>query len=230
MTPTRLTAISSMATRQVLAELAQAYRERTGVEVAVESVGGVDAARRVQAGERFDAVFLAADALERLMASGHVLAGSRVDLMRSAVAVAVRQGAVPPDISTEAALRQAVCAARSIGYSTGPSGVALAALFERWGIMDAIRPRIVTPPPGVAVASLVAAGEVELGFQQRSEMLHVPGITLLGGLPPEVAIETVFSGGVAALSPQPEAVRQCLAFMASPEATAAKRRQGMEPA
>jgi molybdate transport system substrate-binding protein len=230
MTPTRLTAISSMATRQVLAELAQAYRERTGVEVAVESVGGVDAARRVQAGERFDAVFLAADAVERLMASGHVLAGSRVDLMRSAVAVAVRQGAVPPDISSEAALRQAVCAARSIGYSTGPSGVALAALFERWGIMDAIRPRIVIPPPGVAVASLVATGEVELGFQQRSEMLHVPGITLLGGLPPEVAIETVFAGGVAASSLQPEAVRQCLAFMASPEVAAAKRRQGMEPA
>lgn len=219
-----------MATRLVLQELATAYRERSGVHLQLESVGGVDAAKRVQAGEAFDVVFLAADALDKLAASGHVLPGSRVDLVRSGVAVAVREGAEHPDISTEAALRNTVLQARSLSVSTGPSGVALLGLFERWGLMETLRPRLVTPPPGVPVASLVANGEVELGFQQLSEMLHVPGIALLGGLPAGCEIVTVFAGAVATASPQPDAVRKLLTFMAGPDTADAKRRQGMDPA
>lgn len=216
-----------MATRLVLADLAEAYRQQCGVSVQIESVGGVDAAQRVQAGEAFDVVILAADAIDRLIAAGHALAGSRVDLVRSGVAVAVKAGAPVPDISSEAALRQAVLAAPSLSYSTGPSGVALAALFERWGIADQIRERIVTPPPGVPVGSLVARGDVALGFQQHSELMHVPGITVLGPLPEPVQIVTTFSGAVCARSAQPDAVRALLAFMAAPAAEAAKQRQGM---
>ena len=219
-----------MATRQVLQELAAAYRERSGVHLQLESVGGVDAAKRVQAGEVFDVVFLAADALDKLAATGHVLPGSRVDLVRSGVAVAVREGAEHPDISTEAALRNTVLQARSLSVSTGPSGVALLGLFERWGLMDTLRSRLVTPPPGVPVASLVASGQVELGFQQLSEMLHVPGIVLLGGLPASCEIVTVFAGAVATASPQPDAVRELLNFMAGPDTADVKRRQGMPPA
>ena len=222
--------ISSMATRLVLAELADAYQQRTGVRVAIESVGGVDAAKRVQAGEAFDVVILASDAIDKLVASGHVVAGSRVDLVHSGVAIAVREGATPPDVSTEDALRQAVLAARTVSYSTGPSGVALAKLFERWGIADQIRDRIVTPPPGIPVGSLVAKGEVELGFQQLSELINLPGITVLGPMPQAVQIVTTFSGGVCASSAQADAVRAMLAFMASPEAAEPKRRQGMDPA
>lgn len=222
--------ISSMATRLVLAELADAYQLRTGVRVAIESVGGVDAAKRVQAGEAFDVVILASDAIDKLVASGHVVAGSRVDLVHSGVAIAVREGATPPDVSTEDALRQAVLAARTVSYSTGPSGVALAKLFERWGIADQIRDRIVTPPPGIPVGSLVAKGEVELGFQQLSELINLPGITVLGPMPQAVQIVTTFSGGVCASSDQADAVRAMLAFMASPDAAEPKRRQGMDPA
>lgn len=222
--------ISSMATRLVLAELADAYQQRTGVRVAIESVGGVDAAKRVQAGEAFDVVILASDAIDKLVASGHVVAGSRVDLVHSGVAIAVREGATPPDVSTEDALRQAVLAARTVSYSTGPSGVALAKLFERWGIADQIRDRIVTPPPGIPVGSLVAKGEVELGFQQLSELINLPGITVLGPMPQAVQIVTTFSGGVCASSAQADAVRAMLAFMASPDAVEPKRRQGMDPA
>ena len=109
--PIPITLISSMATRQVLAELARAYAAQSGCEVALESVGGVDAARRLQAGEAFDAVVLAQDALAKLVASGHVVAGSCVDLVRSPVAVAVRAGAPRPDVASEAALRRAVAAA-----------------------------------------------------------------------------------------------------------------------
>ncbi|MDZ7589404.1 MAG: substrate-binding domain-containing protein [Rubrivivax sp.] len=228
--PYPITLVSSMATRQVLAELARAYLGRAGCEVALESVGGVDAARRVRSGEAFDAVVLASDALSLLVASGHVVAGSCVDLVHSPVAVAVRAGAPRPDVSSQAALRQAVAAARSIGYSTGPSGTHLARLFERWGLADTLGDRIVMPPPGVPVGSLVAQGEIELGFQQLSELMHLDGIDVIGTLPAGCDFVTTFSGGVCTASAQPDAVRALLEFMASPAADAAKRRHGMEPA
>ena len=226
-----LQGISSMATRQVLADLSAAWQARGGVPVAIESVGGVDAAKRVQAGEEaFDLVFLASDAIDRLLAAGRVAAGSKVDLMLSSTAVAVRVGTAHPDIASEEAVRAAVLAAPTVGYSSGPSGVALQKLFERWGIADEVKARTVQAPPGVPVGSLVAQGQVGLGFQQLSELIHVEGIDIVGPLPPAIAIDTVFSAGVVAGSPNADVARQLLAFIASPEAADAKRRQGMEPA
>ena len=218
-----------MATRQLLAELLADYERRTGQPVSMESVGGVDAAKRVQAGEAFDLVVLGADAIAKLMAADALVPGSRVDLVLSGTAVAVRAGAPRPDIGSEEAVRRAVLAARSVSYSTGPSGVALAKLFERWGIADEIKNRLVTPPPGTPVGSLVAQGEVELGFQQLSELIHVPGLDIVGSLPAAIAIDTIFAGAVCKTSSRADEVRALLADMASPEADAAKRRQGMAP-
>jgi len=225
-----LTGISSMATRPLLADLTAAYRQRRDTAVAIESVGGVDAARRVEAGEAFDVVVLASDAIDKLLASGRVLGGSKVDLVRSGVAVAVRAGTPLPDLGSEAAVQRAVLAARSIGYSTGPSGVALTRLFERWGIAEQIKGRIVQARPGVPVGALVASGEVELGFQQLSELLPLGGITIVGPLPPAIQIETIFSAGVCAATTQPDAARALLEFLASPDAAETKRRHGMAPA
>jgi len=225
----RITGISSMATRQVLAELARAFEQRSGWDVAIESVGGVDAAKRVQAGEPFDVVILASDAIDRLIAAGQVL-GSRIDLVRSPVAIAVRSGAPHPDMSSEHAVRRAVLAARSVIYSTGPSGVHLARLFERWGIAQEIKQRIVQAPPGVPVGALVARGDVELGFQQLSELMHLDGIDVLGPLPDEIQYITVFSAGVCTASNQAAAVHAMLEFMTSDAAVAVKRRHGMDPA
>ena len=226
--------ISSMATRLVLAELADAYRVLGGTdvvtEVAFESVGGVDAAKRVQAGEPFDLVVLAADAIDKLIATGRVIADSKVDLVRSAVAIAVRSGTSHPDVSSEEALRRAVLSAKTLGYSTGPSGTELLKLFERWGVADAVRDRVVQAPPGVPVGQLVAEGKVELGFQQFSEMASQPGIDVLGTMPPGCEIISTFTAGLCAASRQPEAVRALLAFMRSPAAADTKRRHGMEPA
>lgn len=231
MPQTTLTLISSMATKALLADLVAAFaQQHPDTTVAVTSVGGVDAAKRVVAGEAFDIVALASDAIAKLAASGHVVADTRADLVHSAVAVAVPAGAPVPDIGTEAALKAAVLAAPTLGCSTGPSGVQLAALFERWGIAQEIAPRIVTPPPGTSVASLVAKGEVALGFQQLSELLHVPGIQIVGPLPPAIQITTTFSAGIGALSQQPEAARALLAYLASPAAAEAKQKQGMTPA
>jgi molybdate transport system substrate-binding protein len=220
-----------MATKPLLADLVALYRAQApDVQVQVESVGGVDAAKRVQAGEAFDAVVLASDAIDKLIASGHVLPGSRVDLVHSGVAVAVPAGAPVPDIATEEALRQAVLSARSVGLSTGPSGVQLAQLFVRWGIAEQIEGRMVQAKPGVPVGALIAQGEVALGFQQLSEMMGVPGITVLGPLPDAVQITTTFSGSVAAASQHADAVRALLAFWASAACSESKRRQGMQAA
>jgi len=222
--------LSSMATREVLAELAAGYAAATGYQVALESAGGVDVAKRVQAGESVDVVVLAAKAIDELVRGGRLLADSRVDVLRSGIAIAVPAGAPVPDISTEAAVRQAVLDAPSLSYSTGPSGVYLVGLFERWGIYRQIQPRIVQAPPGVPVGSLVARGDVALGFQQLSELLHVPGITLVGAMPEAIQSITTFSAAVSADTHLSTESRALLAFMTAPSAAAAIRRQGMEPA
>jgi molybdate transport system substrate-binding protein len=226
----KIAGISSMATREVLAELVPAFERQSGCVVAFESVGGVDAAKRVGSGEPFDVVVLASDAIDKLIGAGRIVAGSKVDLARSGVAVAVRSGAPRPEIGSEAAVRRAVVSARSVGYSTGPSGVALARLFERWGIADEIKDRIVLAPPGVPVGTLVARGEVDLGFQQLSELMHLSGIDVVGPLPAAIQVITTFSAGLCANSMQADAVRSLLDFVTSPLSADAKRRHGMEPA
>jgi molybdate transport system substrate-binding protein len=218
-----------MATRLLLAELLADWQAQGGAAAAMESVGGVDAARRVQAGEAFDVVILAAEAMAKLDAAGCLVPGSRVDLVLSGTSVAVPAGADLPDMSNEAAVRAAVLAAPSLSYSTGPSGVALARLFERWGIAEQINGRILTPPPGTPVAQLLAQGQVALGFQQLSELIHAPGVAIVGPMPADIAIDTVFTGAVRQGSARLDDARALLAFMASPQADAAKRRQGMSP-
>jgi len=222
--------ISSMATRELLAEMVSLYERQSGQSVVSEAAGGVDVAKRVQAGESVDVVVLAGNAIDKLIAENKVLAGSRVDLVRSGIAVAIKQGSEAPDIQSEDAVKNAVKLARTLSYSTGPSGVYLEKMFERWGILEAIRPRIVVPPPGVPVASLVASGSVDLGFQQLSELMNVPGVRVVGPLPPAIQSMTIFSGGIAAACSDPAAARTLLDFMASPRLSELKRRQGMEAA
>ena len=218
-----------MATRQVLAELADAWRH-SGGEVVFESVGGVEATQRVLGGEDFDLAVLAAEAIDKLVAAGRIVAGSRMDLVRSAVAIAVRKGSQRPAIGTEAALREALMSARTIGFSTGPSGTALQQNLDRWGILETLRPRLVQAQSGVPVGELIARGDVELGFQQLSELIHLDGVDVIGPMPPGLEIVTTFSGGLCAGSAQPDAVRALLDFIGSPAADEAKRRHGMQPA
>jgi len=225
-----LSCISSMATRLLLQELLKNYPAAGGPAVRLEAVGGVLAAKRVQAGEPFDVVVLDSEVIGRMIDGGQVLAGSKVDLVLSGVAVAVSKGASQPDIASEQSVKQAVLAARNICYSTGPSGVALARLFERWGIAEQIKDRLVTAPPGIPVGALVASGEAELGFQQLSELLPIEGITVLGPLPDAIQVITTFSGGVCANSQQVEAARTLLAYLSSPTTAAVKKRLGMVPA
>ena len=219
-----------MATRELLAELASQYQQEFARAVAIASAGGVDVAKRVQGGEPVDVVVLAASAIDQLIKQGHLRAGSRVDLVNSGIAVAVARGAPKPDIATEDALKSAVLAARTLSFSTGPSGVYLLKLFERWGVMDLIEKRIVQAPPGVPVGSLVARGDVELGFQQLSELMNLPGISVVGPLPSAIQSITTFAAGISVGSKHADAARRLIVFMAAPAATPVKRRHGMEPA
>ncbi len=225
----RLRGLSSMATRGLLAALAPLCAPGVGTALDVESLGGVDVLRRVQAGDPVDLVFLASDAIDRLLSSGHLQEGSRVDLVRSEVAVAVPEGAAWPDLRSESALREAVLAAPTVSYSTGPSGVAVQALFERWGMGAVMKARTVVAPPGVPVAALLASGQAALGFQQLAELMGEPGIQVAGLMPPEVRITTVFSGAVGIHTAQADAARQVLTFLASEGLTDVKRQHGMDP-
>ena len=218
-----LSGFCSMATQHLLAELIPRYRAN---EVKLVSVSGLEAAARVRAGEACDFVVLAADAIAKLEAEGHVVAGSRADIANAGIAVAVRKGSSAPDLSTEAAFRSAIDHARKIGYSTGPSGVYLLKLFERWGIE---RSRLVQAPPGVAVATLVANGDVDIGLQQLSEMIHSQGITVAGVLPPGAQLVTTFSGAVCTKSAQSDPARSLLAYLASSDHDQDRRRHGLLP-
>jgi molybdate transport system substrate-binding protein len=229
MTANALRLISSMATRELLAAAAAQYAKHTSQPVSPEAAGGVDVARRVSAGEAVDVVVLAANAIDKLIAEGRV-AGRRVDLVRSGVAIAVRAGAPQPPITNEADIKALVQAAPSLSYSTGPSGTYLEQLFTRWGILDQIRQRIVVPPPGVPVGALVANGTAALGFQQLSELMNLDGITVLGPLPDAIQQITVFSGGVSANSATPAAAQALLDYLASPATAALKQQHGMTAA
>lgn len=226
---TPISVVSSKATQVLLDELTRAFEDKFRHAISLTSLGGVEVAARVRSGEHFEVVVLSSEAVDNLLAEGRLVAGTKVDLARSDVAVAVRAGGRRFEIDSEEALRGAVLEARSIGRSTGPSGVRLAELFARWKILDQVRDRLVTAPAGTPVGALVARGEVELGFQQLSELLHVNGVEILGSLPAPVQITTTFSAAVASSSAQAERAQELLAFLASPATAEAKRREGMEP-
>ena len=219
-----------MATRQLLADLVAAYRSRTGCDIAIESVGGVNAARRVRAGERQDVVVLASAAMAQLEVEGHIATGSRADVARSRVAVAIPAGAPRPRIDDAADVKHAIVNARAVCYSTGPSGDHLKRLCQHWGIAGLVLPRAVQAPAGVPVSAVLARCEADLGFQQLSELLDAPGIEILGPLPAEAEAITVFTAGVASASQHSDEAHAFVAYLASPEADAAKLRCGMEPA
>ncbi|MFD5214258.1 substrate-binding domain-containing protein [Microbacterium sp. NPDC058345] len=229
--------ISSMATRHLLTDLAEAASVSGLPRVRMESMGGVDAARRVAAGEPCDLVFLAADALAALAAGGHLDQSTVTELVISQVAVAVGASEdsvavrpAAPAFPDAAAMRAALQAATRIGYSTGPSGTALVRMIEAWGLADAIRPKLVQARPGVPVASLVAQGEVDLGFQQLSELVGQTGIRLLGVLPGDATIDTVFAGAVSARSSHAMAARSVLDWFVSAPASSIVEAHSFRPA
>jgi molybdate transport system substrate-binding protein len=222
-----VTVISSMATRKILDALVADYGQ-AGPTARVVSVGGVDAARRVRAGEAFDLVVLASDALAALAGEGHVIPDSIRTFACSPTAVAVRAGALRPPTCDEAAIRMLVSGTQRIALSTGPSGKSVARLLSSWGLpgLDA---RCVQAPPGVPVARLLAGGEADVGFQQLSELLGEPGIDIVGTVPAALQPMTVFACGIGRAAADTASAADLLHVFLSDDAAVAKWRFGMEP-
>jgi molybdate transport system substrate-binding protein len=215
--------------KQAYLELVPQFEKASGHKVVTSWAGTADIVRRMKAGENADLVLVAANSLDELTRFGTIVPGSRVDIARSGIGAAVRKGAPKPDIGSGDALKNALLSAKSIAYSSGPSGVYLAGLFRRMGVADELKPRLRQVPPGASAGEAVARGEAEIGFQQVSELVHVAGIDYVGPLPAEVQLVTVFSGGIHAGAKQPEAARALVTFLTAPAAATVIRRNGLEP-
>ena len=223
-----LRAATSMATSAALAELAKSWTTASGTAIDLEATGGVTIVQRVRSGEVFDVVFLADDLLATLEREGLIVAGSRVAVADSAIAVAVPKGAPRPDLSTGEAVRDALRAAKRIAYSTGPSGSHLKSLLLRWSVVAEIEKRLLQVPPGMPVARIVAAGEADIGIQQMSELVNQPGIDIVGSFPPDIQRITTFAGGIGARCRRVDEAAAWLRDLASPGRAAVKRRYGLE--
>jgi molybdate transport system substrate-binding protein len=222
--------IASGGFKAAFAELAPLFERSSAHQVAATWAGSVDIMKRMRAGESFDIVIMPGSSIDELIKLGHVVAGSRADIAKSGIGVAVRAGAEKPDIGSADALKRTLLAAKSISYSTSASGVYLAGLFERMGIADALKPKIKQSPPGVPVGALVARGEAEIGFQQVSELLPLSGITLVGPLSADIQHFTTFSAGLHVGSKHPDAARTLIDFLKAPAAAPLIRESGMDPA
>jgi molybdate transport system substrate-binding protein len=224
-----ITGISSMATRQLLTDLSRSFEQTAPWKVEIEAMGGVDAARLVRDGKALDVIVLASNVMEKLESEGWIVAGTRSDVARSGVAIAVRTGLPHPAIASEEDVKQAVLGAAKISYSTGPSGDHLKRLFEKWNIAGQIADRTVEAKPGIPVGHLLARGDADLGFQQLSEFLDLDGIDILGPLPADIQTITVFTAGVSTRAAHPDGARAFVAHLVAPETEAQKQKLGMEP-
>jgi molybdate transport system substrate-binding protein len=221
--------IAAAAVKEVVLGLIPAFEKSSGHKVTTIWAGTEAITRRISGGEVADVVLIAAPNIDRLISEGRLVAGSRVDVARSGIGVAVRAGLPKPDISSGEAVKQAVLAAKSVAYSSGPSGFYLADLFKKMGIADQIKDKVRQTPSGVQVGELVARGEADLGFQQVSELLHLKGIHYLGPLPANIQHITVFSAGLHTAATVPEAAKALVKFLTAPEAAPIIRKTGMEP-
>jgi molybdate transport system substrate-binding protein len=221
--------LASNAIKEAYLELAPQFEKASENKVVTTWAGTNDIMKRMAAGETFDLVIMAGNSLDELIKRGNIVPGSRVDLVKSGVGVAVRTGAPKPDIGSSDALKKSLLSAKSIGLSTGPSGVYVASLFQRMGISDEIKPKIKQVQPGVPVGTIIASGEAEIGFQQVSELIHFAGINYIGPLPADVQHITVFSGGIHTGAKQSDAAKALVKFITAPAAVPVIKKHGLEP-
>ena len=221
--------LSTQATEQSYRELVPMFEKASGHKVTTVFTGTLDADKRIAAGEQYDLLIMSKASIDQHVKGGKVVQGSRVDLARSGVAVGVKAGAPKPDISSVDALKRTILNAKSIGYSTGPSGNYVLTLFERLGVAQQVRPKLKQTATGVFVGSIIASGEVEIGFQQVSELSHYEGVDYVGPLPAEVQNYTTFSSGILVGAKEAEAARALVRYITSPQAGAVYRKRGMEP-
>jgi molybdate transport system substrate-binding protein len=225
-----ISVLSTQATQEAYSELVAQFERATGHKVRTDFTGTLNVQKRLAASESFDLIIMAAPAIDEQIKLGRAMADSRVDIAKSGVGVAVRKGAKKPDIGSPEALKKTLLAAKSIGYSTGPSGVYILTVFDRLGVADQVKGKLKQTPSGVFVGNLIASGETEIGFQQIAELVHFAGIDYVGPLPGELQHVTVFSAGIHSGAKQPDAAKALVKFLTAPSAAQVIRKHGLEPA
>jgi molybdate transport system substrate-binding protein len=221
--------LSTQATEEAYKELVPQFEKASGHKVTTIFTGTLGAMKRLSDGEAYDLLIMSRQSIDELTKSGKVVAGSRTDLAHSDVGVAVGKGKPKPDISSVDALKKTLLSAKAIGYSTGPSGVYVIAMFQKLGIADEIKGKLKQTPTGVFVGSIIANGEVEIGFQQVSELSFFPGIDYVGPLPAEVQLITVFSAGIPTGAKQVDAAKSLVSFVTAPAAGNVFKKHALDP-
>jgi molybdate transport system substrate-binding protein len=220
--------MATAAFKEAYLELVPQFERASGHKVVTTWASNSDVVARVLAGEATDLMVMSADAVDRLIAAGKVAKDGRTDIATSWVAAAVKKGASRPDISSAEAFKRTMLAAKSIAFSFGPSGVYLLGLYQRMGISAQLAGKV-QQIKGELVGAVVARGDAEIGFQQMSELMPVPGIDIVGGLSKDIEQITTFSTGRHAQSNVADAANALSAFFTAPAAHACIRAKGMEP-
>lgn len=221
-----LSALTSKATSAVLGDCVEAARAASVADLQLTALGGVDVSQCIRDGAEVDLVFLSEADLTALAVDSLVETSTIRGLFEATLIAAVAEGAAVPDLTTDDSLRAAMQAARAVGYSSGPSGLAVARLVERWELVE-VAESMVRADPGVPVGALLQQGQVDLGFQQLSELLNLTGIRLVDVLAPSLRVTTIFGGAVRSGSSQPEAAAALLDFFASPALADLARPHGL---
>ncbi len=224
-----LKVVAPNAVKETLVAVAARFEKDTGRRVSLTWGGSESIAKRVADGEVFDVVVNTAAGVDRMVATGKLVSGTRVDFSRSAVAVAIRSGLPRPDVSSVSGLKMALLDAQAIAISSGSSGRYVEQLFQKLGVADQIKQKIKQPPSGGQIGDMLARGEADLGFQQVSELMHAKGFQYLGPLPAEVQNYTIWAAGVHSSAPQVDAARAFSSALRAPESGDAIRKSGMEP-
>lgn len=207
-----------------------AFERASHVNVVATWAGSADVRKRMAAGETFDVIIAGTGDLDAFAKQGKVAGETVVALMKTGVGVAVQAGARKPDIATPDGLKTTLLAAKSVGYSTGPSGDYVATMVERLGIGNELKPRLKQTPAGKTVADMLAARDVEIGFQQASELLHARALTYVGPLPRDLQFVTVYGAGITAAAKDNAAAKSLMRYFTSSSSIRAIRASGMEPA
>jgi molybdate transport system substrate-binding protein len=221
--------LASGATKEILLELFPQFEKSSGHKVFATWTCTACIRKRIGDGEVYDLIVVGMPVVDTFIQQGKVAPGSRTELMKSAVGVAVRAGAPRPDIGSGEAVKNTLLTVKSIGYSTGPSGDHVVSLIERFGITDQVKPKLRQVPTGARMETIIATGEAEIGFQQISELIRAPGIDYIGPLPADIQRITVYSAGIHASARQPEAARALVNVLTGGDAAPVIKHHGMEP-
>ncbi len=221
--------ISTQATEDAYKELVAQFEKATGHKVTTFYSGTINVSKKLADGEQYDLVIMSAGAIDEQTKLGKVAAGSKVNFAASGTGLAVKKGAPKPDIGSTEAFKKTLLNAKSVGYSTGPSGVYIVSVFDKLGIADAMKPKLKQTPSGVFVGTLIADGSAEVGFQQISELVHFAGIDYVGPLPGELQRMTMFSSGIHTAAKHGEEAKALVKHLTAPAAAPVIKKHGLEP-